>query len=203
MSAMGAKRAAWAAVALTCAAALAAVLCLAMRSCGAGDGPVVPVEVALVEDGLPSEDAAALLEAAVPSAGEGVLCDAGVPGRDVTDLDVCSCLGRLVETASGGLGVRATWEVGAGLEECAAAILGQYEGQGGVSLEHDGAVDLLGRVWGCVVASEEGWAELVLVDARASDEEGQDDGNGGTTCSVTLVRFGQEAVAQAAAEGSV
>ncbi len=199
MNPVRAKRAP--AVALVCAAVLAVVaLCLAVRSCG-GEGAVsadgtgsaaAPEDVSVEE----------VLEAVVPPADESdAVRDGSAVGRDVTDLDVCARLGELVETASGGLGVRATWEVAAGLEECAADILGQYEAQGDVSLAYDGAVDLLGQVWGCVVAADEGWAELVLVDARGASEEGREDGNGGTSCSVTLVRFGQEAVAQAAAGG--
>lgn len=116
--------------------------------------------------------------------------DARVPGREVSDLSVCREQGRLSSTRGTPLGTVATWEVSVPFEECAASIVSQYRDAGEVSLEHDGYIDLLGRVWGCVVAHpDDGWSEVVIVrDGGLNGWYGEDDGDD-STCTVVVVRL--------------
>lgn len=116
--------------------------------------------------------------------------DARVPGGEVSDLSVCRERGRLSSARSTPLGAVATWEVSVPFEECAASIVSQYRDVGEVSLEHDGYIDLLGRVWGCVVAHpDDGWSEVVIVrDGGLNGWYGEDDGND-PTCTVVVVRL--------------
>lgn len=119
--------------------------------------------------------------------GEGSL-DAGDVRGSLTSFAVCESNGTLVGSKAGAMGVRATWEMQAGVTECAREVLVAYESDG-LSLQYDGYIDLLGRVWGCAVWSEEGWAEIVLVDGRqdGDDSEGWTQGEG---CELTVARFG-------------
>ncbi len=99
--------------------------------------------------------------------------------------------GRLLGSAQNGLGVRETWWVGLALEEAAAQALEQYMDAGDFRLVYAGRLDLLGRVWCCVVASPEGWGEVVIVDGR--DTDASDEGD--ASCTVTVERLGGEDLA--------
>lgn len=129
-----------------------------------------------------------------PAAGEGLAvgtvhgwADAQALGGSVTNFALCGTAGVLVDAASNALGVRATWEVEAGVVECARDVLEEYEAAD-VALQHDGYIDLFGRVWGCTVWSDEGWSEVVVVDGRQAatgDGSGRD-----APCLLTVARFG-------------
>ena len=151
-----------------------------------GGGVEAPVE----ETGA-SGDAS---DAAVPSPAP-VERDEGLLGRHVTSFEVCEEAGELVSTAHGSLGYRATWELGVGLPAGARSILEEYRDAGTLSLAYDGFLDLYGCVWGCVVSSEEGWAELVVVedgDAAGRAEDGDVSEGEAAGCTVTLVRVERE-----------
>lgn len=87
---------------------------------------------------------------------------------------------NLVSTSVNAMGVRATWQVEASVDDAAQTVLTHYQAED-VSLASADYVDLLGNVWGCVVASEAGWSEVVFVDGRGSD--------GDTSCQVTAVHL--------------
>lgn len=129
-----------------------------------------------------------------PSYGAEGECDVEIVSR-LTVPEVCAANGVLESTASGGLGVRARWRVGAPLPEAARSVVEQYRDAGSVDLAFDGYVDLFQKVWGCVVQGGEGWVEVVLVDERGGGSEGGErDGGGDGACSVTVVRLGGEDV---------
>ena len=176
------RRAALAAAMAAC--VLVAAACFALACCGR-EG-----ETGAGGQGSPPDPAGAgagRASGTPASAGDGA--DAGVPGRDTSDLEVCRERGTLSSTRESPLGTVATWEVAAPLEECAASIVAQYRDAGEVSLEHDGYLDLLGRVWGCVVSHPDGWAEIAIVqDGGRNGWYGEDDGDA-PSCTVSLVRM--------------
>lgn len=179
-------------------AALVALLALgtgpSSRQAGGGGGGGAEggggVEASVVQPGASGDDP----DAPVPAPGP-VERDESLPGRHVTSFEVCEEVGTLVSTARGSLGYRATWELGVGLSEGARSILEEYRDAGTVSLAYDGFLDLYGCVWGCVVSSEEGWAELVVVE---DEGDGVYAGDGGVPegeapgCTLTLVRVERE-----------
>lgn len=175
------------------AAALTAGLALAgpMRGCSAGPGGE-PAAGAV--GNAAEEDPAGTGQAADfgRPAGEGAPLappDARVAER-VTVPKVCKDKGALAETLESATGSRATWEVDAGLEDAAASVIEGYRDEAGLTLEHDGYLDLLGHVWSCVVVSEEGWSEVALVDERGeADDFGPEEGAPGR-CLVTVARLG-------------
>lgn len=119
-----------------------------------------------------------------------------VPAELPSDIEVtvpwvCMSQGTLVSWDKNGMGARATWELEVGHIEAAASLLEGYRQAGEVSLVYSGALDLLGRLWGCVVVSNDaGWAELAFADGRQAAEGGGADGEGGSACVVTVVRLG-------------
>jgi hypothetical protein len=101
----------------------------------------------------------------------------------VTVTPVCETSGTLVSTSRNGSGSSATWRLSESLSDSAEQILAFYRDQGGFRLEKADFLDLFGQVWGCLVQSDKGWAEMVLIDRRDAEGEGE--------CTVTVVRVGQ------------
>ena len=99
--------------------------------------------------------------------------------------------GSLVDSASAGLGRRATWWVDQPCRQVCAGVLQGYRDAGVFDLVTSGDLALASEVWGCVVTHVDGWAELVVVDGRRADGQG-------VGCLVTVVRLGQDAIAGAA-----
>lgn len=101
------------------------------------------------------------------------------------------CLGalqnELVETARNPWGCRATWTVEGGVDEVAAALLGDYQSAESFELFHGDFLDLFGAVWGCVVVGDTGMVELAVIDGRRGGvlEDGQD--AQAALCTLTLV----------------
>lgn len=126
--------------------------------------------------------------------------DAAVAAR-VSVPGICAGKGELAETLESSTGSRATWLVGAGLEEAAASVIEGYRARAGLSLEHDGYLDLLGQVWSCVVVSEEGWSEVALVDAREGSGGLGGEGAGEGSCRVTVARIAGARTAAAGVGG--
>lgn len=87
-------------------------------------------------------------------------------------------------TREGPSGVSAVWKVSAGLQQAGEAVLKHYRDAGGFELVHHGYLDLVQEVWGCLVLSEEGWAEAAVL-SQAEEVEG--DGPG---CELTIARIG-------------
>ena len=123
------------------------------------------------------------------------------PGSvSVTVPSVCDSSGLLLSVRENGMGSSVTWRVKGELEEVAASVVRDYRAQTNISHAYDGYLDLLGRVWSLTVSSDEGWSEMVVVDARGSKDdvwELADDAaspNQGVqedeTCDLTVVRLG-------------
>ena len=107
---------------------------------------------------------------------------------DVTVPDICSRTGVFEGSARNAFGARSRWAVGEDLERVGESIIGEYASDPALSLEYDGYLDLLGRVWACVVFSREGWVEYAVVDGRDGEERAfAEDGVDG--CEVTVVRL--------------
>lgn len=109
---------------------------------------------------------------------------------------VCAQRGVFESAAVNPFGARARWEVAAPLGEVAELVLDEYREGGDYRLAYDGFLDLLGRVWGCVLTSRAtGWVEVVVLDGRRGSDvfgEADDDGaEGRGPCVVTAIRLGQ------------
>ncbi len=97
----------------------------------------------------------------------------------------------LVAVRTSAWGSSATWELEGDVATSAALLLEDYEGLGTFRLAYDGYLDLLQRVWGCVVIEETGAVELALIDGRRdSDVFGEED-DGQSGCTLTLVQLHQ------------
>lgn len=122
--------------------------------------------------------------------------DETLPGNKLSALPTCE-EGQLVATAENDMGARARWEVLGSVPEVSARILTDYREAGTFELAFDGYLDLFGAVWGCVVAFEGGWSEVVLVDGRSESDTSEEEPREVGTCAVTVVRLGQEQMRQA------
>ena len=129
------------------------------------------------------------------SAGRGSVPPVALP-EDVAVTVPRSCAerGSVVSWDENALGTRVTWSLEIDLVDAASGVLGEYRDAEAFSLVQSGYLDLLGNMWGCVVASESGWVELVLVDARDGGTHGNGGEEGDVGCALTVVRLGQEAV---------
>lgn len=128
-----------------------------------------------------------IVNAALSGASPGQLDPAVLEGLDVPD--VCQQRGRLVSTARIEGFARATWAVPGELPEVAASVLEQLRDEG-LDLRFGSYLDLLNQAWGGVVLSEQGWAEIVMVDAREG-EDPDGEGEGAGTCLVSIIRIDQ------------
>lgn len=145
----------------------------------------LPVYVGIVD---------AMLSASAEGLDPGVLAGLDVP-------DVCRQRGVLVSTARIEGLARASWTVPGELAEVTASVLEQMRDEG-LDLRFGSYLDLFDQVWGGVVLSERGWAEIVTVDARG--EEGLDEQDGGPrTCLVSITRIDEDIAAGLSLEGDV
>lgn len=179
------------AVGLAALLAAAALVCRCQRSDVGGETTPAASENDAGGRGDPNqgdESSGAVSDGTDARREEDALDAADVRGS-LTSFAVCDAAGTLVGSKAGAVGVRATWEMRAGPTECAREVLAAYEAAG-LSLRYDGYIDLLGRVWGCAVWSEEGWAEVVLVDGRDGEGNGSGERCQEERCELTVARFG-------------
>lgn len=96
---------------------------------------------------------------------------------------VCQKTGKLVSTASNGIGARVTYRVAGNLPDIATQILQHYRADETLLLKHADYLDLFQKVWGCVLTTQSDSAILAIVDER-------DDGTDEASCSVIIERIG-------------
>lgn len=166
-------------VALTCAPSLPDSDVTGEVGCPSGQGGAPGVGDAPV-DASGDEDR----EGEPPGSAAGTPPDPGVV-EEVGEPQVCREAGSLVSTARNGMGAKASWKVGLGLQQAATRILEEMEDTGALTLHRAEYLDLFQEVWACVATSGQGWAQVVIVDER---------GGGEGECTVTVVRIGQDAI---------
>lgn len=105
---------------------------------------------------------------------------------------VCRENGTLWSYGENALGIRVTWLVDGGLQETATSLVEELGGIEGSRLEYWGYLDLLGNVWGCVVAGGGLGVRLYVVDERESDDVWTGEERGEGPCTVTAVLFGRD-----------
>lgn len=90
------------------------------------------------------------------------------------------------QTKLGDCGTSAVWSVSCGLQQASEQVLRYYQDAGGFDLVYDGYLDLVQKVWGCLVLSPQGWAEVAVVS------ETEEVSGGDEQCELTITRIGAQ-----------